>query len=243
MMSDPVPANAKVLVFVPTLNDVEHLTAIADAVRLLDGAYTILILDDGSAAPIDRMIDQNNCLHFRLPTNSGLGVCTHIAFDHALREDYSAVVRVDADGQHPVTMIPALLAELNTGAADVVVASRSNRNEGTGWRIACSRIVRSYLSAVAQLLTDGRVPSDVNSGFFAANRTAMETLNICRLERFPEPQMYILACRRGLQISEVPVEQKAREHGSSSVTLSHALRILYRFNIFVLSELLHKRGD
>ena len=232
---------SKVLVFIPTLNDAEQLEAIADEIRALDGAFTVMVLDDGSTVPINSM-SYRNCLHFRLPTNFGLGVCTHIAFDHALHEGYQAVVRVDADGQHPIKMIPALLAKLAADQADVIVATRGNRNQGTGWRMVFSRAVRGYFSAMSRLLTYGKVPSDVNSGFFAANRAAVEILNTCRLERFPEPQMYILACRRGLRVGEVPIEQLSRVYGSSSINLNHALRIFYRFNIFVLSELLQKRG-
>jgi len=66
---------SKVLVFVPTLNDVIHLEAIADELHALDSAFTVMILDDGSAEPIPPMKGQN-CLHFRLPTNFGLVVRT-----------------------------------------------------------------------------------------------------------------------------------------------------------------------
>lgn len=227
----------------PTLNDVEHLEAITDEINGLDGSFTVLVLDDGSSVPVKDAASESDHLHFRLPANFGLGVCTHIAFDHALHRGYQAVVRVDADGQHPVKMIPALLAKLNAGEADIVMASRSNRNHGSGWRLMISRFVRGYMSAMARLLTRGGVSGDVNSGFFAVNRNAMTFLNTCRLERFPEPQMYILACRHGLRVAEVPVEQMARKHGSSTLTFGHALRMVYRFNIFVLSELLQWRGN
>jgi dolichol-phosphate mannosyltransferase len=242
MTADPQAADDRVLVFVPTLNDSEHLLTIINEIGELDGSFTVLVLDDGSTRPIKPIVNRTNCLHFRLPANFGLGVCTHIAFDHALREGYGAVVRLDSDGQHPVAMIPALLARLSEGEADIVVASRSNRNKGNGWRFALNRIVRGYITAMARLLTKGAVPGDANSGFFAARPTAMETLNNCRLERFPEPQMYILACRHGLRVAEVSVEQLVRKHGTSTITFGHALRIIYRFNIFILSEVLRKRG-
>ena len=233
--------SSKVLVFIPTLNDFEQLESITNELRALDFKITVMILDDGSTVPVNS-VSKRDCLHFRLPTNFGLGVCTHIAFDHALRENYQAVVRIDADGQHPIAMIPALLEKLAANEADVIVASRNNRDQGKGWRMAFSRIVRGYFSMMARLLTNGMVPSDVNSGFFAANLAAVRVLNTCRLERFPEAQMYILACRRGLRVSKVPVEQMSRVHGASTITLYHALQIFYRFNIFVLSELLNRRG-
>jgi glycosyltransferase involved in cell wall biosynthesis len=241
MIPDPQPANDRVLVFMPTLNDSEHLAAIIEEIGALNEALTVLVLDDGSTEPVKPNLSGSDCLHFRLPTNFGLGVCTHIAFDHALRGGYRAIIRLDSDGQHPVAMIPELLAKLDTEETDIVVASRKNRNHGSGWRFVLGRVVRGHISTMARLLTNGGVPDDVNSGFFAANPTAMKVLNNCRLERFPEPQMYILACRRGLWVKEVPVEQMARRHGSSTITFGHALRIVYRFNIFALSEMLNWR--
>jgi glycosyltransferase involved in cell wall biosynthesis len=238
---EPQTAEGKVLVFIPTLNDSEYLAEIIDNISKLDEALVVLVLDDGSAVPVKPVLSESDCLHFRLPTNFGLGVCTHIAFDHALRGGYRAIIRIDSDGQHPTAMIPELLAKLTANEADIVVASRSNRNQGSGWRFAVGRVVRGYISAIARLVTNGGVPGDVNSGFFAANLAAMKILNNCRLERFPEPQMYILACHHGLRVSEVSVEQQARKHGSSTITFGHALRIVYRFNIFVLSELLQWR--
>ncbi|HJP21674.1 MAG TPA: glycosyltransferase family 2 protein [Alphaproteobacteria bacterium] len=229
-----------VLVFVPTYNDDEFLAAIAAAIEDLGGDFELLIVDDGSAVAIDVGDLDPAVSYFRLPGNFGLGICTHIAFDHALRKRHRAVVRIDADGQHPVERIPDLLAVLETGQADLVVGTRSNRHQGSGLRALTAQWVRIYLSLVTKLLTGGRSPQDVNSGFLAFNRKAAEVLNGYQLERYPEPQICALACRRGLRVAEVTIEQEPRRHGSSTLTLGQALRILYRFNIFVLSDLLQK---
>jgi len=230
----------RALIFVPSYNDTAHLPEIADSVRRLDGDHTLMLIDDGSTPAIDVASLGDDTLHFRLPANFGLGACTHIAFDHALRHDYSSVVRLDADGQHPVAAIPALLEPIRTGKAEVVVASRSNRDDAQGGRALASRLIRGYFTLVARLMTRGKAPADVNSGFFAASRTAIELLNSYQLERFPEPQTYVLACRRGLQLANVEVEQNVRQHGLSTVTVGQAIRLIYRFSIFVLAELLQR---
>jgi glycosyltransferase involved in cell wall biosynthesis len=240
MRTDSVDNIDRILVFVPSYNDVEQLDSIIANLQALSETITVLVIDDGSVEPIAAALTQTDCLHFRLPTNFGLGVCTQIAFDHALRHGYDAVVRVDADGQHPVEMIPALLAQLRSGETDVVVAMRSNRYQHGGWRTFFSRIAQGYLSLLAKLLTNGQAPVDVNSGFFATNRAALKKLNTAQLERFPEPQLYVLACRLKLRVGAIVVEQMARKEGSSSVTISHGIRLAYRFSIFGLSELLQK---
>lgn len=235
--------NGRVLVFIPTFNDIHCLVDIVNKVGVTLNDVEILIIDDGSTIPLHESQYAQNSLYVRLPDNFGLGACTHIAFDHALNYEYRAVIRVDADGQHPLDKIPNLLALLDTGDADVVVGSRTNRNSGQGYRAMLGRWIRAYFSVVARLITKGRSPLDVNSGFFAANRKAIEILSRFRLERFPEPQIYMLACRNGLSVREILVEQEERRQGTSRVDLVHALRLFYRFNVFVLGELLQGRRD
>jgi hypothetical protein len=48
--------------------------------------------------------------------------------------------------------------------------------------------------------------------------------------------------RADLRVSEIPVEQRQRRSGRSSIRMSQALQILYRFNVFVLGEVLRWRG-
>lgn len=230
----------RTLVFIPTHNDTQLLDQIVQALRSMGECYQPLIIDDGSTVPIDVSTFRGDALYFRLPANFGLGTVTHIAFDHALRHNYDTVVRLDADGQHPLEMIPELLQSVACGEADLVVGVRMNRHEGGGVRAAAAKAVRRYLSFIARLMTGGRAPSDVNSGFYAVSSRAITVLNTNRLERYPEPQMYVLAGRQRLVIREVPIEQKERAYGASTITLGRALGMFYRFNIFVLGEWLQR---
>jgi glycosyltransferase involved in cell wall biosynthesis len=232
--------NSLTLVLIPAFNDSELLPSITKAIQDLGNSFCPLVVDDGSRAPVDQSSLAPGSLFFRFPANFGLGIATHVAFDHALACGYDALVRVDADGQHPIEAIPRLIAPIASGDADLVVAARTNRHEGSGVRAFAARMVRHYLSWVARRMTNGNAPSDVNSGFFAISSRAVKALQNVQLERFPEPQMYILAGRRGLRIREVAIEQLPREHGSSTITLGRALAVFYRFNIFVLGEILRK---
>ena len=229
---------SRVLVFLPTYNDLELLGDLTREIEDLGKDYTPLVIDDGSHPNVAIADLAPRSLIFRASANFGVGTATHIAFDHALRHGYRAVVRVDSDGQHPVGGIPELLAPLNAGSADIVVGVRTNRNRISSVRELAAAAVRVYLSAVAGWMSRGDAPSDVNSGFFAASAKAAQALNDVRLERYPEPQMYMLAPRRGLTIAEIQIEQLAREYGRSTITIGHALRIFYGFNIVVLAELL-----
>ncbi len=225
---------ARVLAFVPTLNDFDCLSDIVGRLEALRPDLRVLIVDDGSLASFDAARLTPNALYVRLPSNFGLGVATTVAMRHALRHGYRAVVRIDADGQHPVERVPDLLAPIEAGEADLVVGSRTNHHEN--WQIP-ARLIKGYFSLAARLMTRGRAPRDVNSGFFAAGDRALELLAKAPLERFPEPELFIRACRAGLDLAEVPVEQDARAHGASSIHALNALTMFFRFNIFLINEL------
>jgi glycosyltransferase involved in cell wall biosynthesis len=224
-----------VLVLVPTFNDRSEIAAILDELRRHPRTQALLI-DDGSTVGLDEVVSGRDALHLRLPGNYGLGVCMHVALDHAIASGYSAMARIDADGQHSVADIDRLLTPLAADHADVVFGVRTNHGGG-----AARQAVKLYFSLVSRLLTRGAAPDDVNSGFIALNRVAMSILNSVELERYPEPQIVIVACRRDLRTKEVPVTQGPRRTGQSTLGLAQALRMVYRFSMFALGELLSVR--
>lgn len=177
----------------------------------------------------------------RLPGNYGLGVCSHVAMDHMIAAGYDFLVRVDADGQHPEQDIPRLLEKLRDGRADIVVASRTSDGGRLSGLNLLRGIMKVYFSVVSKIVTLGKSPSDVNSGFFALNRTAAEVLNREFMERYPEPQMFVSACRRGLKLSEIEVEQRKREHGVTTLGIVAAIQLFYRFNLFIFGEMIRTR--
>lgn len=228
-----------VLVFVPSLNDVARLGEISQAVAAALPMARLLVVDDGSAVPIERRVLGSDDLLVRLPTNMGLGVATHVAIDHALVYGYQIMVRIDADGQHPVDAIQGLLGPLRSDVADVVSGERLNQGAGNGGLMA--GLVKGYFTLVSRLLTAGRSPADVNTGFMAMNRTAMSILNGTNLYRFPEPQIFLILGRAGVRLAAHPIHQQPRNHGKTTLGWIQAFRLLYRFNVIALNETLGRR--
>jgi glycosyltransferase involved in cell wall biosynthesis len=241
MTLEAQPQGTDVLVFIPAFNDLGSVGSVVRDVRHTLPDARILVIDDGSFKDTGFDPDSLDALFVRLPANFGLGTCTHIAFDFALAHGFNFIIRVDADEQHPVSDCPRLLEQLAAGAADLVVGSRVNRDERHGADGWARGLVTGYFSMVAKFAGRGSVPADLNSGFLAMNRKAMGILNKRQLERYPEPQMLIVASRRGLRIMEINVEQNARQSGRSSLGLFSAARFFYRFNIFILGELMRGR--
>ena len=231
-------AEPGVLVFVPSYGDAEALPEIVAGVTALGTRYRCLVVDDGSPIPV---AVPSCALRVRLPANFGLGISTHVAFDHVLRHGHRALVRVDADGQHAVEDIPRLMSDIDARRADVVVGSRANHGQdrsSLGWG---RRLLKGYFNLAARIMTGSRAPADVNSGFFALNAVAIAVLNRSTFERFPEPEIFVSACRAGLRVASVQVEQRQRTHGISTLGIFAAMQMFFRFNVYALNEVLLRR--
>ncbi len=236
-------AALRVLVVIPTYNDVELLESIVDEVSELYANATVLVIDDGSEPPVTSRQIADHCLLVRLPDNFGLGTCMHVAFDCAVSQGFDIVVRVDADGQHPIDRISDLIEPIIDGRADYVVGSRVNRNVGGGpIRSMAALLLREYMAICTRLLTKGRSPPDVTSGFIAAARSAVEVLNRSLLEQYPEPQMCLAVGQAGLRTAAVEVLQSDRIHGRSTISAVAALSLFYRFTIIVLASVLQGKS-
>lgn len=232
--------NSRLLVFIPTFNDFELLPDIVREVRSTCRDARVLVIDDGSTKSFDRRILDPDCLYVRLPANMGIGTCTHIAFDHACAHGYRYIVRIDADGEHPIGSIAPMLQSLERDKFDMVVATRQPVSGDNGLNALLRRLVRSYFSVCARLATGNPVLRDVNTGMFGLNADAARRLNAFEFDRYPEPQIFIRAARMKLKVCEIPVQQNVRAHGKSTIGVTDALRMIYRFNILLLSECLQR---
>lgn len=219
--------NCCTLIFIPTYNDISHLQEIIDKINSTITDVVILVVDDGSETTSP---DLKNCLYVKLPFNLGLGVTTQIALDYAASHGITKVVRIDADGQHPVEQVPALLSALDY--ADIVLAARSNRHSTSGFRDILASLARNYITFVSRITLHKKLPKDLNSGFIGMNSAAVELLRKHELDRYPEAQMMIIAASNNLRINSIDIDQNTRTTGSSSVTISAAVKLLYRVTLY-----------
>jgi glycosyltransferase involved in cell wall biosynthesis len=124
----------------------------------------------------------------------------------ALREGFHRVVTMDADGQHEVNELAALLAA--SASADVVIGAFPERAS------SLRRIAWSWF----RVLT-GLPLTDLTSGFRCYRRLALEVLATSEATLLDYQDIGTLLLLRGarLRIVEVPVSMQARVVGKSRI--------------------------
>jgi hypothetical protein len=141
---------------------------------------------------------------------------------HALPEG-DVVVFLVADGSDDPADLPAVLAPILEGRADLVIGSRTRGRVEPG---AMTRFQRAGSLFAAAVLTAryGQVTTDLGP-FRAIRRDALEALGMRDRTYGWTIEMQIKAARKGLRVVEVPVGWRHRQGGSPKVagTLRGAL--------------------
>ena len=197
----PVPNTAptpRVLVVVPTYNEIENIADVLWRTRRMLPAAAVLVVDDGKL---------------------GLGSAYRDGFRHGLAEGYDVLVEMDADLSHDPAMLPDLVAAVAAGA-DLAIGSRYVPGGSVPgwpwWRQAISRVGGTYARCML------RVPvADTTSGFRAFRAGTLEAIDLdhVRADGYGfQVEMAYRVHSVGGSITEIPIAFHDRTRGRSKMS-------------------------
>ena len=125
----PTTAPSRLLIIqIPCYNEEETLPGtLADLPRDVPGFDRVewLVIDDGGADRTSEVARELGVDHIvRVPQNRGLANAFLTGLDTALRAGADVIVNTDADNQYDGSCIPALVAPIVDGEADLVIGER-----------------------------------------------------------------------------------------------------------------------
>jgi dolichol-phosphate mannosyltransferase len=174
---------SRVVVVVPTYNEIENLPLLAPQVLAQDPRIELLIVDDDSPDGTGKLADDlarsNPRVHvLHRAAKQGLGPAYRAGLRRALDLGADFVVQMDADFSHPPETLPLLLAEIERH--DVVLGSRYlNGITVVNWPI--QRILISWFGNAYARLVTGLPISDTTGGFRCIRRELLERVGFERI--------------------------------------------------------------
>ncbi len=219
-MADRTPLG-RVLVIIPTYNEIENIDPITGRLRAAVPHVDILIADDNSPDGTGRRADELaaaddhiKVLHRR--GKEGLSAAYLASFRWALDKGYDVIVEFDADGSHQPEELPKLLAAL--ADADMVKGSRWVK----GGRVVNWPRSRELLSRGGSLYTRvmlGLPVKDITGGLnlFRADTLRAIIDDVDAAGYGIQRDLTRLAHRKGFRIVEVPITFHERERGQSKL--------------------------
>lgn len=235
-----------IIVLMAAYNEVVALSDIlARMPGQVDGhGVRVIVLSDGSTDGTGERARSFGVEVIEFGENRGKGAMLKSGLN-AIRDDpCSALVFMDADGQHDPAQFEALVAPVLDGSARIVVGSRYLLEAGKGNaplnRYAVRWIVRATLgSLLATSVTDPF------SGYRCLAPDAVQCLELTGDRYESELEMLFCAERSGLRMLEVPIpklygpgtSKMGRRHGSTF----GRVKIVYRYAVTIIREAIRLR--
>jgi len=230
-------ALGRILVIIPTYNELEALPKILARVQSSVPSAEILIVDDNSPDGTGRIADQWVADHSGIHVlhrvgKAGLGAAYLAGFSWGLQQDFDVLVEMDADGSHQPEQLPELLAALDY--SDLVLGSRWVRGGGTkNWSKN-----REFLSKGGNYYTKKMLGLDINDatgGYRAFKSSTLRALDLHEVASAGYCFQVDLAWRakqRGFVVTEVPIMFVEREVGTSKMSRKIVTEALWRVTVW-----------
>lgn len=222
----------KVLVIIPTYNEIDNLEPITSRLRRAVPTADILIADDASPDGTGDLADrlaaadpQIQVLHRQ--GKEGLGAAYLAGFRWGLDRGYDVLVEHDADGSHQPEQLPLLLKALEH--ADMVKGSRYVRG-GSVVNWPKSRELLSRGGSLWTRLMLGIPVRDITGGFNAFRAETLRAIidRISSVGYNFQVDLTWQAVQQGFTVAEVPIEFVERERGQSKMSRNIVVEALAR---------------
>jgi glycosyltransferase involved in cell wall biosynthesis len=235
--SSPLAA-VKRIAIVPAFNEERNIGRVLDELRALDPGLDIVVVSDGSTDGTVEVAQARGARVIRLPFNLGIGGAVQTGFRYAWEEGYELAVRLDGDGQHDPAELPALVAPVIAGEADLVVGSRFV--SGGGYRSSAARRVGIRILALVVSAIARQRLTDPTSGFQAANRKVIGVYAADLPHDYPEVEGMVMAIKHRIRLVEVPVRMRERQHGRSSIGAFASVYYMVKILLALFVDLFRK---
>ncbi|MCX7781265.1 MAG: glycosyltransferase family 2 protein [Negativicutes bacterium] len=206
-----------ILIVIPAFNEQNNILRVIRDIEESIPEADILVINDCSVdktSSVARLAEGVKVVD--LPCNLGIGGAVQTGFKYAYAQGYQYMVQIDGDGQHIPQEVSKLVAVMQQSGCDMVIGSRFLDIRSYRPPLA-RRLGIKLFYLLFKVLINTKV-TDSTSGFRLYNRKSIEILSRIYPADYPEPDAIVVLKKHGLQIREVGVRMREREHGHSSIT-------------------------
>ena len=227
------------LIIVPAFNEAGSISAVLTELKSFN--YHVLVVSDGSSDTTSDIARSMGVRVLDLPLNLGVGGALRAGFRFAVKERYTAVVQVDADGQHPADEIVNLITAANDNHAQLVIGSRF-LSDGTSMDVGVTRRLVMRILANSSSRATGTNITDTTSGF----RIICEPLLTKYSKSFPTNYLgdtyeaVVAAGRSGYKVIEIPAALRERTSGQSTASIAQSVQFTIKGIVTALLRI-HQR--
>jgi glycosyltransferase involved in cell wall biosynthesis len=212
---DPAPqgVDARMAVVIPAFNEALTIRGVVEAA--LRQVPRVIVVDDGSSDGTADALRGLTAIVLRNPVNLGKAESLRRGMALALQEGASAVITLDADGQHDPVDIPRLIEAHARRPDPIIIAARLHEKDKIPrGRYIANRVANFWIGWAA-----GYPLSDSQSGFRLYPAPLLRAIDVTHNRALGfvfESEVLISAARVGVKSFAVPIHAVYRPHARPS---------------------------
>lgn len=177
--------------------------SIANVIRSLKkaGYKNIIVVDDGSKDNTYSAASSEGVYLLKHVVNRGQGASLKTGIDFALEQGADVIVTFDADGQHKVEDIAAMINPVIRKECDVTLGSRFLKKT----EIPLFRRITLKIAIMVLWIFYGIKMTDAHNGFRALSKKAAKAISITSDRMEHASQIVEEIHKKGLKYKEIPV--------------------------------------
>lgn len=170
----------------------------------------VIVADDGSSDNTSSVAERAGAHCICIGRNSGKGNALKRLFEAAAEKGYSAVISIDADGQHDADAIPLFVEEHKKFPDRILIGSRMrDRDKIPRTRLNSMRIANFYSSLAANQFLE-----DTQCGFRLYPLAVIRKMNLTSKRYVTETEILIKAGDSGGRITFIDIKAIYGSNGS-----------------------------
>jgi polyprenyl-phospho-N-acetylgalactosaminyl synthase len=190
----------KIFIVIAAYNEGKSITKVIFGLKNA-GYHDIVVVDDGSKDNTYNIALGTGVTVLRHVVNRGQGAALKTGIDYSLKSGADIIVTFDADGQHRVEDLKAMIAPVKSGDYDITLGSRFLKPVSMPF----FRRLTLKIAVFVVWFFYGAKMTDAHNGFRAMNRKAAQTINITSDRMEHASQIVEEIHKKNLKFKEVPV--------------------------------------
>jgi dolichol-phosphate mannosyltransferase len=238
--------NEKVLIIIPTYDELENLPKLLPEVLSKDEIIDVLIVDDnspdGTADWVENEMKNNPRIKLiKRERKMGLGTAYIAGFKYALVNKYDYIFEMDADFSHDPDEIKNFLDEIKT--YDLVLGSRYKEGVNViNWPM--SRLMLSLFANMYTRVITGLPVHDATGGYKCFRKEVLQSINLDEIRSNGyafQIELTFKAWKKGFKIKELSIVFTDRVKGTSKMSkkiVREAIFMVWKLRLASMSGLL-----
>ncbi|MEA2016317.1 MAG: glycosyltransferase family 2 protein [Actinomycetota bacterium] len=196
----------KIAILIPAYNEEKYIKSVIK--DCLSYHLDIIIVDDGSVDNTFKKIksipepDNSKITLIRHRVNKGKGQSLRTGFLYVIKNNYSGIITIDADGQHDTGEIVNFLKIIEKENPDLIIGNRLSNTKNMPFIRLATNVFTSWIISIIS----GRKIRDVQSGFRYLKTDVIKNIKLETGNFDTEPEIIMKSIWYGYNIKNIPIK-------------------------------------